>query len=450
MKLSVKIRLFSSLFMLILILLVNTSIYYLFHAQSLDREMADLNTQTNEIISTLNENPDISQNDMLDAFLPTEGMIRVIDESGSYIVEVMKADYRELQGSYVTSESRSIISMENQADFATVAKPVIWENGDVVTLQIYKKLTSHTSTMETLFFVLVVASLIMLIPTIVAGIFLSRVITRPVQELTEAMKENTIYGSWKKISADDQSKDELYEMKVTFNRMIDHLRENFEKQEMFVSDASHELKTPISIVKSYSQLMKRRGADNPELLEESTEAIESQADRMQKLVEQMLLLAKSKDQDVYEPFNLIELGRSTAEIFNGAYERDIIFNTSAQALQVNGSRDQLEQVLYILMDNAIKYSEEAVTLSIRENGQHAEITVKDNGLGISEADQEKIFDRFYRVDKSRSRETGGTGLGLSIAKAIAEAHGGKLNISSTLGKGTVVILSLPIHTTIEN
>lgn len=237
MKLSVKIRLFSSLFMLILILLVNTSIYYLFHAQSLDREMADLNTQTNEIISTLNENPDISQNDMLDAFLPTEGMIRVIDESGSYIVEVMKADYRELQGSYVTSESRSIISMENQADFATVAKPVIWENGDVVTLQIYKKLTSHTSTMETLFFVLVVASLIMLIPTIVAGIFLSRVITRPVQELTEAMKENTIYGSWKKISADDQSKDELYEMKVTFNRMIDHLRENFEKQEMFVSDA---------------------------------------------------------------------------------------------------------------------------------------------------------------------------------------------------------------------
>ncbi|WP_245745468.1 HAMP domain-containing sensor histidine kinase [Lentibacillus persicus] len=436
--------------MLILILLVNTSIYYLFHAQSLDREMADLNTQTNEIISTLNENPDISQNDMLDAFLPTEGMIRVIDESGSYIVEVMKADYRELQGRYVTSESRSIISMENQADFATVAKPVIWENGDVVTLQIYKKLTSHTSTMETLFFVLVVASLIMLIPTIVAGSFLSRVITRPVGELTEAMKENTIYGSWKKISADDQSKDELYEMKVTFNRMIDHLRENFEKQEMFVSDASHELKTPISIVKSYSQLMKRRGADNPELLEESTEAIESQADRMQKLVEQMLLLAKSKDQDVYKLFNLIELGRSTAETFNGAYERDIIFNTSAQALQVNGSRDQLEQVLYILMDNAIKYSEEAVTLSIREKGRHAEITVKDNGLGISEADQEKIFDRFYRVDKSRSRETGGTGLGLSIAKAIAEAHGGKINISSTLGKGTVVTLSLPIHPTHEN
>ncbi|ALX49158.1 HAMP domain-containing sensor histidine kinase [Lentibacillus amyloliquefaciens] len=445
MKLSVKIRLFSSLFMLVLILLVNTSIYYLFDSRSLEQELDDLNTQANEIISTLNENPSISQNEMLDAFLPTDGMIRVIDENDSHIVEVMKADYRELPGSYVSSESRSIISMDNQPDFATVAKPVIWENGDVVTLQIYKQLTGHTSTMETLFFVLVVASLIMLIPTIVAGVFLSRFITRPVQELTAAMKENTTYGSWKKISAEDQSKDELYEMKVTFNRMIDYLRENFEKQEMFVSDASHELKTPISIVKSYSQLMKRRGADNPELLEESTEAIESQADRMQKLVEQMLLLAKNKNQEVYEPFNLIELGRFTAETFSGAYAREIVFHASAEMIQINGSYDQLEQVLYILMDNAVKYSEEAVTLSIRKNGRYAEVAVKDNGPGISEADQEKIFDRFYRVDKSRSRETGGTGLGLSIAKVIAEAHGGTLSVSSTVGKGSVLTLILPLY-----
>ncbi|QKY71195.1 HAMP domain-containing histidine kinase [Lentibacillus sp. CBA3610] len=444
MKLAVKIRLFSSLFMLVLVLLVNMSIYYLFHTMSLDRELDDLNMQMNEMVETLNDNPSISQNEMLDAFLPTEGMIRVIDEDGSYVIQVMNANYTELPANYVTSETSSIIAQSDQPDFATVAKPIIWENGDVVTLQVYKQLTSHTSTMETLFYVLVVASLIMLIPTIVAGIFLSRFITKPVQELTAAMKENTAYGNWKKINAADQSKDELYEMKVTFNRMIDYLRENFEKQEMFVSDASHELKTPISIVKSYSQLMKRRGAEKPELIQESSEAIESQADRMQKLVEQMLLLAKNKDREVYEPFNIVELCRSAAETFKGAYDREILFNTTAEMIQVNGSYDQLQQVVYILMDNAVKYSEDAVALSVLKNERSVEVKVADNGHGIPEVEQEKIFDRFYRIDKSRSRETGGTGLGLSIAKVIIEAHGGTIHVSSTTGKGSTFTLKLPI------
>ncbi|TFJ92075.1 HAMP domain-containing sensor histidine kinase [Lentibacillus salicampi] len=444
MKLSVKIRLFSSLFMLVLILLVNTSIYYLFHTISLDRELADLSTQTNEIAETLNRNPDIPKRELLEAFLPTEGMIRVIGESGSFSAQVMKADYTDLPANYVTSETRSIINMKDQPDFATVAKPIIWEDGNVVTLQVYKHLTGHASTMETLVYVLVVASLIMLIPTIAAGVFLSRFITRPVKELTAAMKENTAYGNWKKISEADASNDELYEMKITFNRMIDYLRENFEKQEMFVSDASHELKTPISIVKSYSQLMKRRGADNPELLEESTEAIESQADRMQKLVEQMLLLAKLKDGEDYKPFNIVELCRSAAETFEGAYHRDIVFNATADNVQVNGSDDQLQQVVYILMDNAVKYSQNTVKLSVKRDGGYVEVAVQDKGPGIPESEQEKIFDRFYRIDQSRSRETGGTGLGLSIAKTIVRVHNGTLTVSSEKGAGSTFTLTLPV------
>ncbi|MFD1361995.1 ATP-binding protein [Lentibacillus salinarum] len=444
MKLSVKIRLFSSLFMLVVILLVNASIYYLFHTISLDRELDDLTAHTNEIVETLNRNPDIPKRDMLEAFLPTEGMIRVIDEHGANIIQVMKADYTGLPADYVTGETSSVISMSNQPDFATVTKPIIWENGDVVTLQVYKQLTGHASAMGTLFYVLVVASLIMLIPTVVAGFFLARFMTRPIQELTAAMRENTTYGNWKTINASDQSKDELYEMKITFNRMIDYLKENFEKQQMFVSDASHELKTPISIVKSYSQLMKRRGADNPDLLQESTEAIESQADRMQKLVEQMLLLAKNKDKDVYESFNIVELCRSTIETFKGAYDRVFLFETASEIIHVKGSYDQLQQVVYSLMDNAVKYSQDTVKLSVRQNGHHVDVDVQDNGPGIPGAEQEKIFDRFYRIDKSRSRETGGTGLGLSIASTIIEAHGGELTVSSTTGKGSTFTVKLPV------
>src|SRR5699024_11704894 len=181
------------LFMLVLILLFRSSIYYLFHTISLDSELDDLNTQTNEIVETLNGNPDIPRNELLDAYVPTEGMIRVIDENGNYVIpqKMKKYAYRELPSNYSTNEIRSVISMNDQPDFATVAKPIIWEDGNIVTLQVYKHLTGHASTMETLFYVLVVASLIMLIPTIVAGIFLSRFITRPVQELTAAMKERS-------------------------------------------------------------------------------------------------------------------------------------------------------------------------------------------------------------------------------------------------------------------
>ncbi|RYG71883.1 HAMP domain-containing histidine kinase [Lentibacillus lipolyticus] len=445
MKLSTKIILFSSLFMLLLILLVNTSIYYLFQRTSMDRELDELTAEVNEMAGTLKDNPNIPEKELLEAFLPTEGMIRVIDENGDYLVQVTKKyPYTKLSANYSTTEKRNVQSMKNQPDFATVAKPIIWNNGDVVTLQVYKQLTGHASTMETLFYVLAVASFIMLAPTVAAGVFLSRFITKPVQELTETMKANVAGGKWEKITMDRRPKDELSEMEQTYNRMINHLKENFEKQEMFVSDASHELKTPISIIKSYAQLLKRRGYTDQNLLNESVEAINSEADRMQKLVEQMLLLAKNKEDASFERINIVELCRSIADTFKGAYNREIYVDAREEEIRISANADQVRQVVYILLDNALKYSEETVTVSIRQGTPYTFVSVEDNGPGIPADKQKSIFDRFYRLDKSRSRETGGTGLGLSIAAMIAKAHHGAITVSSEPGKGSVFTLRLPL------
>src|SRR5690625_7518077 len=127
--------------------------------------------------------------------------------------------------------------------------------------------------MTTLSYVLIVASVIMLIPTIVAGIVLSRFLLHPIRELTQTMKENTRQGNWNKINLQNQSQDELYEIEKTFNEMIKQLKDSIEKEAIFVSDASHELKTPIAIVKSYAQLVQRQGDEHPEVIVESIKTI---------------------------------------------------------------------------------------------------------------------------------------------------------------------------------
>jgi hypothetical protein len=449
MKLRTKIQLFSSLFMLILILLVNTSIYFLFYKITSDSELEQLAQQTNDLVSRLNENPETDVSGLIEAYLPSNGMIRIIDENGEQLMEQMRAvRYRELPGEFTNQESHEVVSQPNGADIAVVTKPIIWNapdrEGEIMTLQVSNHLVHLEETMRTLFYVLVVASIIMLLPIVVAGRVLGKFLLNPINTLIRTMKENMQPGKWEKINVDNRSRDELYEMEKTFNEMIDQLKANFEKQEEFVSNASHELRTPIQIVKSYAQLLKRQGMEREDLFFESIDAIDTESDRMKKLVEQMLNLAKNQQKEAFEPFDLVGLVEETVTTFQGAYHRDIRFHREAKQLPVNGNPDQLEQVLYILIDNAVKYSSDQIEIQLSKQNGQAQVTVKDYGDGISEEDQQRIFDRFYRVDKARSRETGGTGLGLAIAKTIAAFHRGDVTVESNKREGSAFTLRLPL------
>src|SRR5699024_6293187 len=258
MKLRTKIQLFSSLFMLILILLINTSIYFLFQRISLTNEVNYLQQHTETIAETLQENPDLPKNNLLNAFLPQNGMIRIISaEDESILLLTKDQQYRNIQTTFHRSETQRVITNEEKIHVAMVTKPLIWEDGEVVMLEISDHLYTLKDTMTTLFYVLFVASLVMIIPTVIAGSLLGRFLLQPIQQLTSTMKENIQHGQWQKIDLKNRPHDELFEMETTYNMMMDELRESFEKQEVFVSNASHELKTPISIVKSYAQLLKR-------------------------------------------------------------------------------------------------------------------------------------------------------------------------------------------------
>jgi len=446
MKLKTKIQLFSSLFMLLLVFIVNTSVYLLFYKMTTDNELEQLSENTNTIVETITENPDIPKNELLQAFLPSNGMIRVVDSDGEELIPTITKNhsYRQLNVEYSESENQQIIDSPSGEKVATISKPIIWEDGSVVTLQLSNYLLSMEDTMQTLFYVLLVASLLILIPAIIASNVLSRFILAPIKELIGAMNANMQPGNWKTIDTNRRSRDEIYEMETTFNDMTRQLQENFEKQEVFVSDASHELKTPIAIIKSYAQLLERRGKTHPEVFEEAVEAIDSESDRMQQLVEQMLLLAKDKEEAPHEEIDLALLIGKIIHTFTHAYERDINFYHEADDVTVTGNVDQIEQIIYILLDNAIKYSNKAISVKIIKKEGFVQIKVIDKGPGISEDDQLLIFDRFYRVDQSRARKLGGTGLGLSIAKAMAEVHHGSLSVQSTEGEGSIFILALPL------
>lgn len=445
MKLQTKIQLFSSVFMLILLLLINTTTYFMFYKVSATSDLNELAVQTDMIVEGLNENNDIGEAELLKAFLPSDGMIRVIGKEEEAVIPTLtkKNDYRTLASVYTTKESKSLEKSETKENIAVINKPIIWNDGEVVTLQVSKHLVSLQDDMRTLLFVLLIVSLVMLVPTYIAASILSRFLLKPIKSLTIAMRENTTQTEFKKITELNESKDELYEMEKTFNDMIDQLQENFNKQETFVSDASHELKTPISIVKSYAQLLSRRGLDHPDLFHESVEAIESEADRMQKLVEQMLNLAKNQVNNTFSNVDITLLCTEITKVFHGATNRSVYLTHNNEELIVSGNHDHLEQVIYILIDNALKYSEASIDLKLHGIGGSIILTVTDYGQGISVEDQKHIFDRFYRVDKARSRETGGTGLGLPIAKAIAQSHDGELTVNSIVGKGTTFTLKLP-------
>ncbi len=221
----------------------------------------------------------------------------------------------------------------------------------------------------------------------------------------------------------------------------------------FVANVSHELRTPLTTIKSYMEALDDGALDDPSLSHKFISVVRGETERMIRLVGDLLHLSKldSKTSNLAKEWTDVhELLEEVADRFAFQLQQKsmkIKVNTQVGLGQVFIDADQIDQVLDNLVSNAIKYTAEggAVELSAGRKGiQHVEITVKDSGFGIPKKDIHKIFDRFYRVDKARSRNMGGTGLGLSIAREIIKAHGGTIDIDSEMGKGTTVRFTLPM------
>ncbi|MDE6029234.1 MAG: HAMP domain-containing histidine kinase [Clostridiales bacterium] len=291
-----------------------------------------------------------------------------------------------------------------------------------------------------------VVVLVFIILGAVLGGFSSQYMISPVRKITHRVKEI----SEENISAARldpvDSQDELMELTKQINSMLDSLQQAFERQENFVSDASHELKTPLAVIAGYANLLRRWGKSDPKILDEAVEAISRESENMKRIVEQLLWLAKLGDFALNcTEFNLYE---TVAEVVDG-YK---LLNTGHEielagelSVTLNTDRNLLTEAVRTLVDNAIKYtpSEKGVIklfIECVEGG--VEIAVQDNGMGISQEDQAQIFDRFFRCDKVRGRESGSSGLGLTICKQIVEMMGGTISVESEKGRGSTFVIAL--------
>jgi signal transduction histidine kinase len=226
--------------------------------------------------------------------------------------------------------------------------------------------------------------------------------------------------------------------------MMEKLEQNYNKQEQFVSDASHELKTPLTVIESYAKLLSRHGFSNTEVAKESVQAIISETSRMKEMISQMLLLAKSNEQSfrTTEQVDVFELVETTLQSMRTAYNRKFLLKGEGPIL-AKTDLEQLRQLLFIVLDNARKYSDKEIKATVLENEKGTKISIIDYGNGIPKKDLEHIYDRFYRVDEDRNRKTGGTGLGMAIAKDIANRISVELSIESVVGFGTTIHIFIP-------
>lgn len=246
--------------------------------------------------------------------------------------------------------------------------------------------------------------------------------------------------------------DEMDHLVQTINGMIERLEDSFERMAEFTADASHELKTPLCAMRGEAEVLlsKRR---TPEEYEEGLAHFVDRFDHLNRLLNDLTLLSESDSYPVrleMSPLRLDLLIRNIGNLFQiFAEQKEILFEVGPlQEITVLGDRTRLQQLFTNLLDNAIKYTPRgSIRISLEETDGTAVVRVKDTGMGIPPQEQEKIFKRFYRVDKSRSRETGGVGLGLSIVQWIAHAHNGGIEVISELDKGSTFIVRLPLHHT---
>ncbi len=226
------------------------------------------------------------------------------------------------------------------------------------------------------------------------------------------------------------------------------------EQQRFIADASHELRTPLAVLRGETEV----ALGKPRTVEEYQESltlIQEEAERLSHIVEDLFILARQPIESptalIKEPVSLTEVVKDCARAAQVLAVRKGVrlkLENDSTSIALNADEELIKRMILNLLDNAVKYTPEGgeISLALEKHNGSAEIVVRDTGIGLSEGDQQRVFDRFYRVDKARSRALGGAGLGLSIVRSIVEAHGGSISIESTPRHGSTFTVSLPLRT----
>jgi heavy metal sensor kinase len=407
---------------------------------------------------------------------PVGKFIQVLDESGA--IGRKSDNLRNIQLpislNALKNASMGLVTFETNRSFGStplriVTLPVSERDHTMRIVQVASSLEDVEDALNTLLLILLITVPSALIMASLGGQFLAHKALKPVDQITQTARLITSQNLNQRIPP-PRVKDEISRLIETLNDMITRLDQSFRQVKQFSSDASHELKTPLTILRGEVEVALRKDRASEEYQKVLASNLE-EIGRMTQIVDELLLLSRADSGEIQLSRKEISLSEILREAIPHASLLARNKNLNIQAalpegeVTILGDRLRIRELFLNLIENAVKYTEEGgsvrVELTRNNSGSHAgnwgerpheeqafaEVRVVDTGIGISVEDQARIFDRFFRVDKARSREQGGSGLGLSICKWIVEAHQGRLSVESEVGKGSSFIVSLPLHPT---
>ena len=459
MRISTKITLLYAAILFIALVVTSVvmglGIYFSFYHQA----EVDIAFCMERMQQRLETQPDLREVLSHDDVLLPGVVLRVTDMTGKVIMEndVLYPSLQSVAEHKVASPPIWANRNMDVAEFPHItvyhAQVDVESHGKMYRVHFLKTITADKNFLDHLQKMLFVILMMGLVVALLTGYAMSKRILQPIRVMMQATRKIEIERLDQRIEVPPVH-DELTELAETFNHMLDRLETGFRQQQRFVSDASHELRTPVTVILGYSDLLSRWGRSDRKVLEEGIESIRSEAEDMQQLIEKLLFLARAdQNRQVLrkERVDLAKLLGDTArklQLVTKTHELTLLRNDPGF---IYADRVTVLHMIRIFLENSIKYTPEGghITIdSVRSaDGRFMHVTLADDGIGIAKEDQEKVFMRFYRVDTARTKKAGspgGTGLGLSIARWVADQHAIAIRLESELGKGTKIHLTIPL------
>ncbi|MBR2732693.1 MAG: HAMP domain-containing histidine kinase [Selenomonadaceae bacterium] len=383
-------------------------------------------------------------------------VLRVVDESGEILIDTDET-YPSIEMFNAGILLDPPIYADKEFEIARLGSALVYcakinyvREGQNFTLYFFRTITSELTLLDNLAKLLIGLDVLGILIALVVGRFVSRKVLTPIKTMNELAREIAFEKMGGRIplrTADD----ELSELAKTLNEMLDRLQGGIKKQQKFVSDASHELRTPAAVIKGYIEFIESYGTADEALLKENLKVIGSEAKNMQDLLENLLFLSRTDQNRQRLNKKILDLDDIVGDVMSKmrtvvkTHNVELVSNPPAK---IFGDETTIRQMIRIFLDNAVKYTPVGGSISVASKivGGKILLSISDSGIGIAPENCKKIFDRFFRIDsEDLVSEANGSGLGLSIAKWIADSHGITIDVDSALGKGTTFTLNIPLN-----
>lgn len=332
-----------------------------------------------------------------------------------------------------------------------IARKIMYYDGEKYTIEASKTAELNAVYYRGLLMKTAIIDIAGIIMVIYLSKYLCRLIFVPIENISRLAESISIDDLSQRIPEDENENEiGLKKLVSAFNSMIARLETSFKKQTQFVSDASHELKTPIAVINGYINLIDRWGKERPEILQEAIDSIKAQTESMNVLIKKLLFMAKYDQMTTFSNPMAVSPQEAAEEVMKEFKmihpEKNVLFKGDSDK-KILADMDAVKQLLWIYADNAFKYTkpENTVTFAVRNDDKYVYLSVEDDGPGISKENLPYVFDRFFRADKSRNREIGGSGLGLSIAQKMISVFDGEVYVESEPNVRTAFINKFKIY-----